>query len=196
MPFLTSDERALSLSEVEALLDEIERLRAKIVTLEADIDQLGELAFLDPLVGLANRRSLLEKLEHLIARVERYGGPAAMMFVDVDGLKQINDTFGHDAGDAALVQIARMLEETARKSDCVGRLGGDEFAILLEQADELSAWQMGLRVVQKVVGSQFCANGRWLRLSVAVGVGAIQPGDTPESVMARADKAMYRVKAA
>jgi diguanylate cyclase (GGDEF)-like protein len=194
--FFANDDRAVSLSEAEALLGEIERLRAKVATLEANIGELGELAYRDPLVGLANRRSFLDNLERLIARVERYDGPAAMMFVDVDGLKQINDTFGHGAGDAALVQIARSLEATARKSDCVARVGGDEFAVLLERADELSAWQMGLRVVEKVVAQQFCVNGRWLRLSVAVGVGAIRPGDTPETVIARADKAMYRVKAA
>jgi diguanylate cyclase (GGDEF)-like protein len=201
MPFMADDgandeERSVSLSEAEALLGEIERLRARIATLEATIGELGELAYRDPLVGLANRRSFVEKLENLIARVERYGGPAAMMFVDADGLKQINDAFGHGAGDAALVEIARMLEATARKSDCVARLGGDEFAILLEQADELRAWQMGLRLVERIMASHFCVNGRWLRLSVAVGVGAIEPGDTPESVMARADRAMYRIKAA
>lgn len=196
MPFLANDDRPVSLSEAEALVGEIERLRARVATLEATIGELDRLASHDPLVGLANRRSFLANLENLIARVERYGGPAAMMFIDVDGLKQINDTFGHGAGDAALVQIAKTLVETARKSDCVARLGGDEFAMLLERADELSAWQMGLRVVERVVGSQICVNGRWLRLSVAVGATAIRPGDTPQSVMARADKAMYRVKAA
>lgn len=85
---------------------------------------------------------------------------------------------------------------TARKSDCVARLGGDEFAILLERADELSAWRMGLPVIEKVTGSALWVNGTWLRLSVAVGVSLIEAGDTPQSVMARADSAMYRVEAA
>jgi len=196
MPFVANDDRAVSLSEAEALVREIESLRAKVAKLEATISELDRLASRDPLVDLANRRSFLANLERLIARVERYGGPASMMFVDVDGLKQINDSFGHGAGDEALVQVAKMLASTARQSDCVARLGGDEFAILLERADELSAWQMGLRVVERVMAAQFCVNGNWLRLSVAVGVGAIQPGDTPQSVMARADEAMYRVKAA
>lgn len=194
MPVLANDDRPVSLSEAEALVHEIERLQAQVETLESTISELDRLAYRDPLVDLANRRSFLADLEHLIARVERYGGPASMMFVDVDGLKQINDTFGHGAGDEALVQVAKMLVATVRRSDCVARLGGDEFAILLERADELSAWHMGLRVVERIVSSQFCVNGAWLPLSVAVGVGAIQPGDTPQSVMTRADKAMYRVK--
>jgi diguanylate cyclase (GGDEF)-like protein len=87
-----------------------------------------------------------------------------------------------------------MLVATVRKSDCVARLGGDEFAILLERCDELSAWQMALRIVEGILSSQFCVNGSWLRLSVAVGVSSIQAGDTAQSVMARADKAMYQIK--
>ncbi len=196
MVFMANDDEVVSLSEAEALVCEIERLRAQVAKLEATIGELDRLAYRDPLVDLANRRSFLASLEQLIARVERYGGPAAMVFVDVDGLKQINDRLGHEAGDSALVRVAKMLVETARESDCVARLGGDEFAILVEHADELGAWQLGLRVVERVTQSQVCVNGSWVRLSVAVGVGIIQPGDTPEAVMARADKAMYRVKAA
>jgi diguanylate cyclase (GGDEF)-like protein len=194
MPVVANDDRPVSLSEAEALVDEIERLRSKVASLEATISELDQLAHRDPLVGIANRRSFLADLERLIARVERYGETASMMFVDVDGLKRINDTFGHGTGDKALVQVANMLVATVRKSDCVARLGGDEFAVLLEHCDELSAWQMGLRIVEGILSSQFCVNGSWLRLSVAVGVSLIQPADTTQSVMARADKAMYRVK--
>src|SRR4030095_15990431 len=114
-----------------------------------------------------------------IARVERYGHPAAILFVDVDGLKSINDTFGHCAGDQALVEVAKLLVASVRNSDCVARMGGDEFGILLEQLDEGRAWQMALRVVEAVVGAQFCVDGACLPLSVAVGVGMIAPGDDP-----------------
>jgi diguanylate cyclase (GGDEF)-like protein len=146
-------------------------------------------------VDLPNRRSFLSSLENLIARVERYGASAALLFVDVDGLKAINDQFGHGAGDRALVQVGRLLTESVRKADFVGRLAGDEFGILLEQTDELGAWQMALRVVETVDECQFCIGGTCLPLSVAIGVGMIQQGDTPEAVLARADKEMYRIKA-
>lgn len=119
-----------------------------------------------------------------------------MLFIDMDGLKLINDRFGHAAGDAALVEVAKIIVASVRDSDCVGRLGGDEFAVILERADELSAWQMGLRIVETVVGSQYCVDGVCLPLSVAVGVGTIERGDTAEAVIERADKAMYQVKAA
>lgn len=194
--FLANDGGSLSLGDVEALLDEIERLRAHVSRLEGRINELDRLAYRDSLVDVLNRRGFIASLENLIARVDRYGDEAAMLFVDLDGLKLINDRFGHQAGDAVLVEVAKMIVGCVRDSDCVGRLGGDEFAVLLERADELSAWQMGLRIVEAVVGSQYCVSGICLPLSVAVGVGVIERGDTPEAVMQRADKSMYQIKAA
>ncbi|MBA2771697.1 MAG: GGDEF domain-containing protein, partial [Sphingomonas sp.] len=182
------DDAALTLSDAEALIAEIDRLRAQIASLEQRVSQLDRLAHRDPLVDLPNRRSFLISLEALIGRVERYGDQAAMLFVDLDGLKRINDKFGHAAGDQALIQVAQMLVASVRKSDYVARLGGDEFGILLERVDERGAWHMALRIVETVVGSQFCVDGCCLPLSVAVGVGAIRADDDPQSVIARADK--------
>lgn len=190
-----NDNRPLSLRDTDALLAEINRLRARVAELETLVGELDELAYIDPLVRLPNRRSFLRSLERLIARAQRYDEPAAMVFVDLDGLKRINDTFGHEAGDAALVQVAEILSATVRQSDSAARLSGDEFAILLERADELSAWHMALRVVEAVMGAQFLVNGRCLKLSVAVGVGVVQASDTVQTVMQRADKSMYRLKA-
>ncbi len=187
---------AVTLTDAEALIAEIDRLRAQIASLEQRVSQLDWLAHSDPLVDLPNRRSFVACLEKAIARVERYGDQAAMLFVDVDGLKRINDKFGHTAGDRALIQVAQMLVSSVRKSDYVARLGGDEFGILLERIDERGAWEMALRIVETVVGSRFCVDGCCLPLSVAVGVGAINADDDPQSVIARADKEMYRVKAA
>ena len=192
---VANDDRVVSLAEAEVLVREIERLRAELDKLETRVDQLDELAHKDPLVHLPNRRSFLASLERLIARAGRLGRPAAMLFVDVDGLKAINDTFGHRVGDEALMEISKLLLSSVRKTDCVARMGGDEFGILLDQADEQRAWQMALRIVETVVGSQFCVDGQCIRLSVAVGVGMIEPGDTTQAVIERADREMYRVKA-
>jgi diguanylate cyclase (GGDEF)-like protein len=190
-----NDDRGISLDDAIALLDEIERLRDQLAKGEVRLSELDRLAHRDPLVDLPNRRSFLTSLEQLIAKVERYGVDAAMLFVDVDGLKAVNDRLGHNAGDKALVKIARLLVASVRKADFVARLAGDEFGILLEHADELSAWTMALRVVETVDECEFCVNGLCLPLSVAIGVGVIEPGDTPETVLARADSEMYRIKA-
>jgi diguanylate cyclase (GGDEF)-like protein len=190
-----NDDGAVSLDDAIALLDEIERLRAELTRREARLAELDRAAHCDHLVDLPNRRSFVASLERLIGRVERYGVQAAMLFVDVDGLKAINDKFGHSAGDEALIKVARLLVESVRRGDFVARLAGDEFGILLEPSDELRAWQMALRVIETVDGCQFCVNGVCLPLSVAIGVGEIRPGDTPQTVLARADKEMYRIKA-
>jgi diguanylate cyclase (GGDEF)-like protein len=119
-----------------------------------------------------------------------------MLFVDIDGLKLINDSFGHKAGDGALIQVAELLTRGVRKSDCVARIGGDEFGILLAQASEQSAQETASRLADLIAGSDFLHDGDALPLSVAVGVAMIGPGDGAEAIMARADEEMYKRKAA
>jgi diguanylate cyclase (GGDEF)-like protein len=185
----------ISLDEAVSYLEEINRLRGELSRYEARIVELDRVAHIDHLVDLPNRRSFLGHLERVLAQLERDGEPAAMLFIDVDGLKAINDRLGHKAGDQALVQVARLLVASVRSSDFVGRLAGDEFGILLEKSDELSAWQSALRVVETVDDCRFCVDSVCLPLSVAVGVAMMKKGDTAEAVLARADREMYRIKA-
>jgi diguanylate cyclase (GGDEF)-like protein len=187
---------ALEQRDPAQLLEEIARLRGAVERLEARVEELDQLAHRDPLVPLANRRGMLRELETMIARHNRHETPAAMLFVDLDGLKILNDSFGHMGGDAALVNVAEKLLEGTRATDCVARLGGDEFCVLLEHADEKSALETAERLVDAIAGEDFLFEGAPMPLSVAIGVTLIEKGDTPATVLARADKAMYRVKAA
>jgi len=187
---------ALEQRDPAQLLEEISRLRADVARLESRVQELDQLAHRDALVPLANRRGMLRELETMIARRDRHGSPAAMLFVDLNDLKVLNDSFGHCGGDAALVLVAEKLLEGTRTNDCVARLGGDEFCILLDHADEKSALETAERLVDLIAGEQFLFEGKPIPLSVAIGVTLIEQGDTPASVLARADKAMYRVKAA
>lgn len=187
---------ALSLATAQSLVDEIGRLKEQVVRLEAHVSELENLAHLDPLVRLPNRRGLFRDLENVIARLDRYGGSAAMIFVDIDGLKHINDRFGHPTGDAALVKVAQILTDNVRASDTVARLSGDEFVILLSNIDELGAWNMALRLVEATLASPAEINEYCVPLSIAVGVTVINPDDQPEAVISRADEAMYGIKAA
>jgi diguanylate cyclase (GGDEF)-like protein len=183
-------------SDVEQLIGEIDALRDKVAQLQERVEQLDMLAHEDSLVDLPNRRGFVRALERVIDRVNRYEENAALLFVDVDGLKLINDSFGHQAGDEALIQVARLLVGGVRKSDVVARIGGDEFAILLGHSDAESARETAARLIDMIAGSEFRHGGKALPLSVAIGAAAIDADDTPETVMARADSEMYRRKAA
>ena len=182
--------------DTEALMEEIARLRGNVARLEARVEQLDREAHHDALAPVANRRGLVRRLDLLIARRERYNEQAALLFVDVDGLKYLNDTFGHAAGDAALIYLAQLMVGAVRQTDLVARLGGDEFAILLDHADEPSAMETARRLVNAVADSDFMHHGRPLPLSVAIGITAIVQGDTAATVLERADREMYRDKAA
>jgi diguanylate cyclase (GGDEF)-like protein len=186
----------INVTDPDTLLAEIRRLRSEIALLHERVELLDRLAYQDVLIDLPNRRGFMRQLEAAIDRVSRYDDSAAMLFVDIDGLKMINDTFGHQAGDEALILVAQMLSEGVRKSDCVARLGGDEFGILLERANEESALETSSRLVSMIAGCEFCFQGACLPLSVAIGISVIEPNDLADAVMARADMAMYRQKAA
>ena len=187
---------ALEQRDPAQLLEEIARLRSEVTRLESRVEELDKLAHRDPLVPLANRRGMLRELETMIARHDRHDTPAAVLFVDLNDLKTLNDSFGHMGGDAALVTVAEKLLEGTRATDCVARLGGDEFCVLLEHADEKSAIGTAERLIAIIADGDCSFEGSSMPLSVAIGVTLIEKGDTPATVLARADKAMYRVKAA
>lgn len=195
---LTRDmiEKVTDISDADRLLAEIGRLRAQIAQLEQRVEQLDVLAHQDTLVSLPNRRGFMRELEQLVDRAKRYGDGAALLYVDLDGLKMINDTFGHKAGDGALMQVAQLLVGGVRRSDVVARIGGDEFGILLSHADEASAHETAGRLVDLIADCDFMHEGDALPLSVAIGVAMIGQEDEPEAIMARADEEMYRRKAA
>jgi diguanylate cyclase (GGDEF)-like protein len=189
-------DRVTEVSDSESLIAEIGRLRAHVAQLEERVGELDQLAHQDPLVNLPNRRGFMRELERLVDRARRYGESPAMLFVDLDGLKMINDTFGHKAGDGSLIQVAGLLVGGVRRSDVVARIGGDEFGILLGHADEANAHETAARLTDLISDCEFTHDGDSLPLSVAIGVATIGPEDSPEAIMARADEEMYRRKAA
>lgn len=186
----------IDVDDRDRLIQEISLLRGKVARLQERVEQLDQLAHQDSLINLPNRRGFMRELERLISRVDRYGINAAMLFVDLDGLKIINDTFGHRAGDESLIQVAELLSKGVRHSDVVARIGGDEFGILLESSDEGAAQETAARLIEQISACEVLHDGETLPLSVAIGVGMIDALDTAEAVMERADEAMYRRKAA
>jgi diguanylate cyclase (GGDEF)-like protein len=166
-------------------------LRARVAELEARIAQLERLADSDTLTPLPNRRLFFRAIERAVAQRARHGTPAALLFVDLNRLKEINDAHGHAVGDAALIHTAWVLRENVRGSDVVARIGGDEFGVLLEYADAEAAREKAAALVAAVKVSPL--HGR-LPIEVAIGVTALQADDTPEVALARADAEMYKAK--
>jgi len=153
--------------------------------------QLRRLSVSDPLTGIANYRQLIAVLEWEINRSERTGRPFALVFLDVDGLKDINDRHGHVAGSRALCRVARELQLSSRAMDTAARFGGDEFALVLPEIDEAEAWQAARRVSE-----QLTLDGETPPVSVSLGV-AVYPRDgaTADELLAAADRILYATKA-
>jgi diguanylate cyclase (GGDEF)-like protein/PAS domain S-box-containing protein len=146
----------------------------------------------DPLTGLANRTLFRSHLEQALSRSARTGVRTALLFVDLDRFKQLNDTHGHAFGDAVLVELGQRLRSAVRPSDTVARLGGDEFVVLCEQVDDDSAIALGRRL-QAVIGLPLSIGGAGYELSASIGIAL--GTDDPDGLLGRADSALYRAKA-
>jgi diguanylate cyclase (GGDEF)-like protein len=153
--------------------------------------QFRQLAVSDPMTGLPNYRQLSTVLDAEIRRSQRTVRPFAVLFLDLDGLKQINDRHGHLTGSRALIRLADVLRLSCRSMDTAARFGGDEFALVLPETGEVAARQVGVRVCQRLA-----TDGEDPALSVSIGV-AIYPrdGDSSEALLGTADKALYVAKA-
>jgi diguanylate cyclase (GGDEF)-like protein len=156
-------------------------------------DEIEHLAFHDPLTGLANRRLFLDRLGHALALAERAGTSCAVLFMDLDGFKTINDTLGHRAGDELLCLVAARLTSAARAGDTVSRHGGDEFALLCEGVDLAGATAVAERI-QEELHRPVDLQGAEVRLRGSVGIALAEPGMTPDDILRDADAAMYAVK--
>jgi diguanylate cyclase (GGDEF)-like protein/PAS domain S-box-containing protein len=160
----------------------------------------------DPLTGVFNRRRFDETLEAQLAQARRYRKSGALLIVDVDRFKQINDEFGHVAGDEALRAVARLLASNLRHTDTLGRdaaglvarLGGDEFALLLPETDAAGAEVVAGRLVDAIAAEPLEIGGKPVQIGISVGAATFGAGDFPsaEELLAAADRAMYVVKAA
>jgi diguanylate cyclase (GGDEF)-like protein/PAS domain S-box-containing protein len=172
-------------------------LSSDVTELKEAQRQLGLLVRSDALTGLANRYQFNEALPLALARCKRSGLAMALIFLDVDHFKQVNDTLGHAAGDTVLKEFARRLQQTVRSTDTVARLGGDEFVVILEGLHSDEEPKIVARKILAGIDRPFDIDGRPSRVTTSVGV-AFHTSDSEgaSDLLARADAALYHAKAA
>lgn len=158
--------------------------------------ELRRLAVTDELTGLYNRRHLFARGEEDIEHALRYGRPLSLIMVDVDHFKEVNDRYGHEAGDEALVLLASILSSELRNVDCVGRIGGEEFALLMPETTAEAACEVATRLINKVAETKMALqDGNSIRLTISVGVVTRQENETSmNAFLRRADAALYEAK--
>jgi diguanylate cyclase len=175
-----------------------QRVAERTIELEKQSAQLAEMATHDTLTGLINRRQLMSHLERALLYAQRRARGVAVMFIDLDGFKAVNDRFGHAAGDMVLQEVARRVGSHIREVDSMARLGGDEFIILLDdlnaKTDAVRVAEMVLRQIESIIE----VDGHAIKMSASIGIHSILGGQgmqyTPNDLLNQADQAMYQAK--
>jgi len=183
-------------SAIGSLMDEVERTLDELDALRRRVRDLERLADEDGLLPVVNRRAFVRELSRSMAFARRYGAVGSIAYFDVNGMKSVNDRFGHAAGDAVLHHVADVLTRSVRGSDIVARLGGDEFGVILSRADAPTG-QAKAEALARCVEATTC---RWqgvdLPVSVAFGAYAFHGADDAVAAIDAADRAMYAHKRA
>jgi diguanylate cyclase (GGDEF)-like protein len=179
---------------IQVLSGEIDDLRGEVGRLKARLAEVEGLADQDALTHVLNRRAFMRELNRVRASVDRYGGAAALVYIDLDGFKRINDRYGHAAGDAALKAVAERLSDHVRESDVIGRLGGDEFAVVLTHADFDAATAKACSLIEAVASAPIEFGIGQAAVSASFGIREITGSLDAEGLVAEADAAMYHRK--
>jgi diguanylate cyclase (GGDEF)-like protein len=194
----------LAASDPERFADAVERLADATGAVQAAAveelvrsrsRELESQANTDPLTGLGNLRNLQTELAQMLEMQKRYGHPFGVLLMDIDGLKRVNDSLGHPAGDRLLMQVAMALQRSIRSVDVAARLGGDEFCVLAPEQESAAAVLLGERLASAVADEVSVGADPPVGLSIGV-VSCPEHGEDAEALIDAADRAMYRAKAA
>lgn len=161
-----------------------------------ELEHLKELALVDPATEIRNRHFLEVSLASILKEVDRYNWPMGLLFVDIDRFKRINDSYGHESGDRVLKAVAQTLVRSVRAFDIVGRWGGEEFVLIVRNITEKNLAVLAEKIRVLVAKSFLTLASAEVGVTVSIGATALLPGDTVDSVIARADRLMYKSKAA
>jgi diguanylate cyclase (GGDEF)-like protein len=188
--------RAADVELIERTRTAVRVASRTVSDLEARVDALQRLAVTDELTGLLNRRGFSLEVERALARAHRYGDEGALIYIDIDAFKRINDGCGHAAGDEVLRHVARLLNASVRCTDHVGRLGGDEFAVLLSRASVGGSRKRAAHLAQRLQGTEVLFAGNVIPVNASVGIAIYGRGHCLDAaaLLDGADRAMYAEK--
>ncbi len=179
---------------IMSLMAEVAAMRRELDATKSELANLAKLADRDSMLPVQNRRAFVRELTRSMSRVERYGSPSSIVYIDVNDLKEINDSLGHAAGDEALRHLVKVLMENVRESDQIGRLGGDEFCIILNEADKFAAKEKADELAKSITDRSFIFDEKNIKIQVAVGVYTFNGTEDVSQALAEADKDMYKNK--
>jgi diguanylate cyclase (GGDEF)-like protein len=185
------------LSQLRATTRDLElRVEKRTAQLLAVNDELEKIAVTDSLTGVFNRRALFDVMRREVERSLRHGHELSFLMFDLDRFKDVNDRYGHAAGDLVLRHVAAVTAKTIRGSDTLARYGGEEFVVVAPEAGEREALQLAERIRVGVESSEITVDSQTLHVTVSVGVATMRPDDTePRDILNRADAALYAAKA-
>lgn len=178
-----------------ALMSEVDNLRKDADLLKARIRELETLADRDVMLPVLNRRAFLREVSKAIALADRHDAPSALVYLDFNGFKALNDTHGHPAGDAVLEAVTDKLVSHLRETDAIGRLGGDEFGVVLTLTPSHLAEAKAEELARIISETSITYNGQTISLTAAWGVHVLERGTHLDEALAEADRAMYARKA-
>lgn len=203
LPIDLSEAHSLLIKEIDRVISSNTELKSELSKSQAilseqqhQIEALRTAVRIDGLTQLANRTYFDEKLNEMLELHKRYGDPFSLMMIDLDNFKVINDSHGHPAGDRILKGVAMKIKASLRGSDFLARFGGDEYALILIKSDAKAATEVAWKLCEEVRGSRFLLDDAALTMTLSIGVAEVLASDTDETLLKRADAALYRTKAA
>ncbi|MFO1243069.1 MAG: GGDEF domain-containing protein [Rickettsiales bacterium] len=179
---------------ISAIFEKMDDLNIELNQAREHIKEIESLVDVDVLAPIPNRRAFMRRLSWVISMQERYGHPSSILYFDLNDFKNINDTYGHAAGDMAIRHVASLLTSMKRESDFLARIGGDEFAVILYYASEEDARKRAMTIAEKLRNTPFLFNNRPLTVTSAVGIHTIHKGETAEDALSKADLSMFENK--
>lgn len=184
----------LAEEQCQQLTQQVTALQKEAATLKEALEAKQHEANRDPLTNLANRRAFDKFLAKEHSRWQRYKHPLSLVFIDIDWFKRINDQYGHKAGDAALISIARILRNSLREHDFLARYGGEEFIALLPNADLNAAFEVAEKLRHAVMNTRFHFQEQPVQVTISCGISEFVEHNSPQEVLHRADTALYEAK--